>query len=127
MLYLAPGPAHLFEHLETPLAAQMTLVKNITGRSPCKVSKHAVCNASNETSTVLTGIITLPTLPHMTDLADNQPEQRPEPNGPSNADRPAREHHARDLIGDRQEATIIHAGECYRLRITANNKLILTK
>jgi len=34
---------------------------------------------------------------------------------------------ARDLLGARQEATILHAGERYRLRITANNKLILTK
>lgn len=33
----------------------------------------------------------------------------------------------RELLGARQEATIIHAGERYRLRITANNKLILTK
>ncbi|HEY8161912.1 MAG: hemin uptake protein HemP [Methylocystis sp.] len=34
---------------------------------------------------------------------------------------------ARELLGPRQEATIVHAGERYRLRITANNKLILTK
>lgn len=34
---------------------------------------------------------------------------------------------ARELLGSRQEATIIHLGERYRLRITANNKLILTK
>lgn len=33
----------------------------------------------------------------------------------------------RELLGDRREVTIIHAGERYRLRITANNKLILTK
>jgi hemin uptake protein HemP len=33
----------------------------------------------------------------------------------------------RELLGRRQEATIIHAGERYRLRVTANNKLILTK
>jgi hemin uptake protein HemP len=33
----------------------------------------------------------------------------------------------RELLGSRQEATIIHAGERYRLRVTANNKLILTK
>jgi hemin uptake protein HemP len=33
----------------------------------------------------------------------------------------------RELLGRRQEATIIHAGERYRLRITAKNKLILTK
>lgn len=34
---------------------------------------------------------------------------------------------ARELLGARREATIIHAGERYRLRVTGNNKLILTK
>jgi hemin uptake protein HemP len=34
---------------------------------------------------------------------------------------------ARELLGPRKEVTIIHAGERYRLRITMNNKLILTK
>lgn len=34
---------------------------------------------------------------------------------------------ARRLLGRRREATIIHAGERYRLRVTSNNKLILTK
>jgi hemin uptake protein HemP len=34
---------------------------------------------------------------------------------------------ARELLGPRQEATIIHGAERYRLRVTANNKLILTK
>ncbi|WP_442756564.1 hemin uptake protein HemP [Methylocystis sp. JAN1] len=34
---------------------------------------------------------------------------------------------SQELLGPRREATIIHAGERYRLRITANNKLILTK
>ena len=32
-----------------------------------------------------------------------------------------------ELFGSSQEIIIIHAGEQYRLRITANNKLILTK
>ncbi len=32
-----------------------------------------------------------------------------------------------ELIGDQQEIIIFHAGEEYRLRITNNNKLILTK
>jgi len=31
------------------------------------------------------------------------------------------------LFGDLHEIIISHAGEKYRLRITANNKLILTK
>ena len=33
----------------------------------------------------------------------------------------------RDLIDGGREAIIVHAGEAYRLRVTANNKLILTK
>lgn len=31
------------------------------------------------------------------------------------------------LFGSRQEIAIVHDGEAYRLRITRNNKLILTK
>ena len=34
---------------------------------------------------------------------------------------------ARTLMQGRREVTILHAGERYRLRITANDKLILTK
>lgn len=32
-----------------------------------------------------------------------------------------------ELMGGEIEIIIVHAGEQYRLRITANNKLILTK
>ena len=32
-----------------------------------------------------------------------------------------------ELFGDQQEIIILHAGEEYRLRITSNNKLIMTK
>lgn len=32
-----------------------------------------------------------------------------------------------DLFGNQQEIIILHANEEYRLRITGNNKLILTK
>ncbi len=32
-----------------------------------------------------------------------------------------------ELFGEFREIIIHHAGELYRLRITANNKLILTK
>lgn len=31
------------------------------------------------------------------------------------------------LLGERREAILLHNGEAYRLRVTANNKLILTK
>lgn len=32
-----------------------------------------------------------------------------------------------DILGEEREVLLIHNGEAYRLRITANNKLILTK
>lgn len=32
-----------------------------------------------------------------------------------------------ELLGGRREAIIVHNGEDYRLRVTANGKLILTK
>lgn len=31
------------------------------------------------------------------------------------------------LLGPRREAVLLHNGETYRLRVTSNNKLILTK
>jgi hemin uptake protein HemP len=34
---------------------------------------------------------------------------------------------SRELLGDRRYLTIKHNGERYQLRITSNNKLILTK
>ncbi|MBT1072625.1 hemin uptake protein HemP [Pelotalea chapellei] len=34
---------------------------------------------------------------------------------------------SKELLQDNQELIIIHAGKEYRLRITSNNKLILTK
>lgn len=34
---------------------------------------------------------------------------------------------SKELLGDAHELIIVHAGEEYRLRITSNNKLILTK
>jgi hemin uptake protein HemP len=33
----------------------------------------------------------------------------------------------RDLLGGGREVIILHAGKRYRLRVTANDKLILTK
>lgn len=45
----------------------------------------------------------------------------------SNRERAPVEINARDLLGERREVTIIHAGERYHLRVTANDKLILTK
>ena len=34
---------------------------------------------------------------------------------------------SRDLFLDKREVTIVHEGEIYRLRLTAQNKLILNK
>lgn len=34
---------------------------------------------------------------------------------------------SRDLFAGTREITIVHGGEIYRLRLTAQNKLILTK
>lgn len=34
---------------------------------------------------------------------------------------------ARDLLGEAREVLLIHNGDTYRLRLTSNNKLILTK
>lgn len=39
----------------------------------------------------------------------------------------AREIDVRELLGETKEVILRHAGERYRLRITANDKLILTK
>jgi hemin uptake protein HemP len=55
---------------------------------------------------------------HDTELASKRP---------SDAPRRPREIEIEEILGEAKEALIIHAGERYRLRITANNKLILTK
>ena len=51
------------------------------------------------------------------------------PATPASARRPAEEPtvNAQQLFGDKRELVIVHNGERYRLRITANDKLILTK
>jgi len=55
---------------------------------------------------------------------------RPRPSPSLPAANPSREPpvvDVRELVGEGKEAVILHAGERYRLRITANDKLILTK
>jgi hemin uptake protein HemP len=44
----------------------------------------------------------------------------------SGAARPRR-HSVRELMGDQGEAVLVHMDQEYRLRITSNGKLILTK
>ncbi|SDR53163.1 Hemin uptake protein HemP [Rhizobiales bacterium GAS191] len=55
-------------------------------------------------------------LPHSTD-----------PNPPSPPWREPPVIDVRTLVGEGKEAVIVHGGQRYRLRITANDKLILTK
>jgi hemin uptake protein HemP len=58
-------------------------------------------------------------------LADSQHSQ-PDPVGiPDQPGLPRIEIGA--LLGEKREAILMHNGEAYRLRVTANNKLILTK
>ncbi|BDV36386.1 hemin uptake protein HemP [Methylocystis iwaonis] len=63
----------------------------------------------------------------MAEFNDHPTKRNFDPQQASESRAVTREHHARDLLGEKKEATIVHAGERYRLRITANNKLILTK
>jgi hemin uptake protein HemP len=62
-------------------------------------------------------------------MNDKGKESTPVSRQPKLADgvEPSREIDLRDLVGDQREVTIIHDGHRYRLRITATNKLILTK
>ncbi|SCY47642.1 hemin uptake protein HemP [Microvirga guangxiensis] len=55
--------------------------------------------------------------------------QPPHPPSDSKDDRlnPMREIDVASLIGSGREVVLIHRGERYRLRVTANGKLILTK
>ncbi|MDX1489886.1 MAG: hemin uptake protein HemP [Pseudohongiellaceae bacterium] len=42
-------------------------------------------------------------------------------------DQPSKEINSSQLLGLRKEITILHNGDRYTLRVTASNKLILTK
>jgi hemin uptake protein HemP len=54
----------------------------------------------------------------------NENPIKPVPDSP-NAQTPVFD--VRELLAGGREAIIVHAGERYRLRVTANDKLILTK
>ncbi len=58
-------------------------------------------------------------------MADEKPEESASQAEPVASNVPVI--HVRDLLADSREAVLIHAGERYRLRITAKDKLILTK
>lgn len=51
----------------------------------------------------------------------------PRPGANPRRDEPPLEIDTRELLGTSREVTIIHDGERYRLRVTSQNKLILTK
>jgi len=55
--------------------------------------------------------------------------RNPPPPSDPKGDRPApmREIDVANLIGAGREVVLLHRGERYRLRVTANGKLILTK
>jgi hemin uptake protein HemP len=55
------------------------------------------------------------------------PTSRPRPEPPPRPGRTRPLFDLRDLIGDGREAIIKHGGEQYLLRLTSNDKLILTK
>jgi hemin uptake protein HemP len=55
----------------------------------------------------------------------NDNSRKPPPGPPNVAQTPVFDVH--ELFAGGREAILIHAGERYRLRITANDKLILTK
>ena len=46
---------------------------------------------------------------------------------PAKAPLPVRRIEVRDILGGESEAVLLHAREEYRLRLTSNGKLILTK
>jgi hemin uptake protein HemP len=48
-------------------------------------------------------------------------------NNPNTNNHPATVLTSKELLGERRELVILHEGELYRLRLTKNNKLILTK
>lgn len=54
-------------------------------------------------------------------------ELPPVPSARSDKSAPAKEIDVMTLIGKDREVVLLHRGERYRLRVTANGKLILTK
>lgn len=59
-------------------------------------------------------------------IADDFEETRAQP-GSGGTQRPLRRIKVSELLENEREAILEHAGQEYRLRVTANGKLILTK
>ena len=60
-------------------------------------------------------------------MAGRDDPQEPEGRGPSPSGGPPRRIKVSELLAGEREAILEHNGQDYRLRITANGKLILTK
>ena len=60
-------------------------------------------------------------------MTDPPPRKTERSDAAAPSERKPREIDLRDLVGSDREISIVHDGERYRLRVTANNKLILTK
>ncbi len=58
---------------------------------------------------------------------DRRRPRRTEPADASGQGAGAREYSSRDLLGGGREAVIRHGPDAYRLRLTGNGKLLLTK
>jgi hemin uptake protein HemP len=58
---------------------------------------------------------------------DRDAQSSKERRGPQAPAHDVRRWQVANLLGEAREAIIEHDGEIYRLRLTANNKLILTK
>lgn len=62
------------------------------------------------------------------DRSDEMPRQADEPQASSAGQGDARQPvSSRELLGGHRELQIVHNGSIYRLRVTGNGKLILTK
>lgn len=61
------------------------------------------------------------------EMTDPPPRKTGQKESDPSPERKPREIDLRDLVGSDREISIVHDGERYRLRVTANNKLILTK
>ena len=60
-------------------------------------------------------------------MVEEKPGQSRPPAPPAETGRAIPEVDVKTIVGGGREAVILHEGERYRLRITANDKLILTK
>jgi hemin uptake protein HemP len=67
------------------------------------------------------------TLGSETQGANGQPGERPQNGGDRESAARPEPLRSADLLYGRRAVNIVHAGEMYSLRVTCNNKLILTK